>query len=589
MEIDFLTRINALARVPEHSLPLMRAMSQGAPFCVGPYLFLAAGDWLMAVAYPLRGKYSHAAFETALTEALEKSGAVSCWAVGPDLPPRLHAHIVDRDRFSLLPAGTDPPARLRGPLRRAATALRVEESGEFTPDHRRLWAEFMGRADRKEGRPLAPHVRELYARTPEALAEADGHLRLLNAWDREGRLAACLLLDYAPEKFTSYVLGAHSRAHYAPHAADLLFAAMLENARKAGKRYVHLGLGVNEGILHFKRKWGGRPYLPYVMAAWEEAPRGAREDTARALTLALLRAAAAPPPSLEETRPSQRPFAMLWEVEKNSRLSWIGGTAHFFCYSFETSFIRLFRKVDNVLFEGPLDEDFLAAVDRHGKTPPPDHKPLLEMLEEEEIRRLERVVRGPEGPLVRWLGMEGARKADVRWLLCHARPWCAFFTLWTAFLERRGWRGSVDMEAWRVAHEMGKNVIGMENLEEQLASLDSVPVKRVLRYLRACNDWKTLSRRNMRAYLAGDLERMMGSSAEFPTRTGYVVNVRDQRFRERMRPYLEEGRCAVFVGAAHMVNLRHMLAEDGFRVRRCLPGLSHKLRALWRRDREVRW
>ena len=331
MEIDFLTRINALARVPEHSLPLMRAMSQGAPFCVGPYLFLAAGDWLMAVAYPLRGKYSHAAFETALTEALEKSGAVSCWAVGPDLPPRLHAHIVDRDRFYLLPAGTEPPARLRGPLRRAATALRVEESGEFTPDHRRLWAEFMGRADRKEGRPLAPHVRELYARTPETLAEADGHLRLLNAWDREGRLAACLLLDYAPEKFTSYVLGAHSRAHYAPHAADLLFAAMLENARKAGKRYVHLGLGVNEGILRFKRKWGGRPYLPYVMAAWEEAPRGAREDTARALTLALLRAAAAPPPSLEETRPSQRPFAMLWEVEKNSRLSWIGGTAHFFC------------------------------------------------------------------------------------------------------------------------------------------------------------------------------------------------------------------------------------------------------------------
>ena len=43
-------------------------------------------------------------------------------------------------------------------------------------------------------------------------------------------------------------------------------------------------------------------------------------------------------------------------------MSWLGGTAHFFCYSFETSFIRLFRKVDNVLFEGPLDEDALAAV-----------------------------------------------------------------------------------------------------------------------------------------------------------------------------------------------------------------------------------
>lgn len=592
METEFLARINALARVPEHSLPLMRAMSRGAPFRVGPYLFWAAEDWLMAVAYPLRGKYSHTAFEAALDEALEKSGAVSCWAVGPDLPPRLHPHIVDRDRYYLLSARAEPPARLRGVLRRAAAALRVEEGREFTPAHRRLWAEFMGRADRKEARPLAPHVRELYARTPEALAEADGALCLLNAWDQDGRLAACLLLDDAPEKFCSYVLGAHSRAQYTPHAADLLFAAMLEKTRRAGKRYVHLGLGVNEGILRFKRKWGGRPYLPYVMAAWEEKPRAARNDTARALTLALLRAAAAPSPSLpslENARPDQRPFAMLWEVEKNGRVSWLGGTAHFFCYSFETSFIRLFRKVDNVLFEGPLDEDALAAVDQAGKRLPPEHKALLEMLAEEEIRRLERVVRGPEGPLVRWLGMEAARKADVRWLLRHARPWCAFFSLWTAFLERQGWCGSVDMEAWRIAHDMGKNVIGMENLEEQLASLESVPVERVLRFFRACEGWKAQSRRNMRAYLAGDLERMMGSSAEFPTRTEYVVNVRDQRFRERMRPYLEEGRCVVFVGAAHLVNLRRMLAEDGFRVRRCLPGLGHKLRALWRGDAEVRW
>lgn len=181
---------------------------------------------------------------------------------------------------------------------------------------------------------------------------------------------------------------------------------------------MHLGLGVNEGILRFKRKWGGRPYLPYVMAAWEEKPRAARNDTARALTLALLRAVAAPSPSLpspENARPDQRPFAMLWEVEKNGRVSWLGGTAHFFCYSFETSFIRLFRKVDNVLFEGPLDEDALAAVDQAGKRLSPEHKALLEMLAEEEIRRLERVVRGPEGPLVRWLGMEAARKADVRW------------------------------------------------------------------------------------------------------------------------------------------------------------------------------
>jgi len=589
---DLSARMTALARVPEHSPLLMQAMSQGNAFCVGEYFFVHDADWLMAVAYPLYGSYEHASFEAALQEALRRcgQGRINCWAVGPDLPPRLQAHILDRDRFYVLSASARPPARLRGPLSRVEHVLRVEESTEFTPAHRRLWAEFLGRADRGEAAPLAPHVRELYARTPHALIEAGGELRLLNAWDSEGRLAACLMLDYAPKNFVAYILGAHSRTHYVPHAADLLFAAMLHRARQAGKRFIHLGLGVNEGIFRFKKKWGAVPSWPYVMADWQQQSTPGRENLARDLALAFLRSGSGlDKRQILGERAEQRPFAMLWEVEKAGRVSWIGGTAHFFRYSFEDSFRKLFRQVDNVIFEGPLDDAFMSDVDKNGKSLPPGFTPLLDMLDEEDIRRLERVVRGPEGSWLRFLNMEASVKADVRGILASMRPWCAFFSLWTAFLERLGWQCSVDMEAWRIARDMGRNVIGMETLEEQLASLNSVPVERVLNYFRDCHQWKAYAQRNLRAYLAGDLERMMGSSAEFPTRTGTVISLRDQRFRERMRPYMEEGRCAVFVGAAHLLNLRWMLAEDGFRLRRCLPGLSHKLRALWRGEKEVRW
>ena len=589
---DLLARIGELARVPEHSPGLMRAMSQGTPFCVGDYFFVQDEDWLMAVAYPLRGVYSHAAFEAALSEALRRLGskATSCWAVGPDLPPRLQPHVMDRDRFHVLSATAQPPARLRSALRRAEQHLHVEEGTVFTPEHRRLWAEFLGRADRGEAAPLAPHVRELYARTPEALGEAGGQLRLLDARDAQGRLAACLLLDYAPQNFVAYILGAHSRLHYVPYAADLLFAAMLQRARASGKKFIHLGLGVNEGILRFKKKWGAVPSWPYLMADWrQEAPRSG-PGVARELALAFLRSSSGlSKRQLLAQHVEQRPFAMLWQVEKVGRVSWIGGTAHFFRYSFEDSFRKLFREVDNVIFEGPLDESFMAAVDKNGKSLPPGTTPLLGQLSEAEICRLERVVRGPEGPWLRRLNMEAPSKADVRGILATMRPWCAFFSLWTAFLERLGWHSSVDMEAWRIAKDMGRNVMGMENLEEQLASLNSVPVERVLAYFRDCRFWHIRARRNLRAYLAGDLERMMGSSAEFPTRTGTVISVRDQRFRERMRPWLEEGRTAVFVGAAHMLNLRWMLAEDGFRVRRCLPSLGHRLGAALRHEREVVW
>ena len=45
---------------------------------------------------------------------------------------------------------------------------------------------------------------------------------------------------------------------------------MIRVARRQGKEFVHLGLGVNDGIRRFKSKWGGTPSLPYEMAEWQE-------------------------------------------------------------------------------------------------------------------------------------------------------------------------------------------------------------------------------------------------------------------------------------------------------------------------------
>ncbi len=599
-----LDTLNALARVPEHSLRLMQGMSGGEPFCIGPYFFLADADWLLAIAYPLKGAYRDSEFAEALKKALARSGASRCWAIGAKLPQSMREHLVDSDRFYLLSTSAPAPPRLRGPLHKASQQLKISEGSSFTPAHRKLWGEFLGQAQGADSAPMHARVQELYARTPQALRSGAGQIRLLDAVCPDGCIAASLLLDYSPQKFTSYILGAHSRENYVPHAADLLFWEMLRRSRALNKRFIHLGLGVNPGILRFKLKWGAKAYLPYLMSEWTEKRRdqgirlsrkqsNAPHSPGQDLVLALLRSSGKTKRDFLDTGSSQRPFAMLWELRKNNRVSWIGGTAHFFCYSFESSFRSLFKKVDRVIFEAPLDENFMNQVDQAGKTLPAYYRPLIDMLSEDEIRQLERVVRGPEGALARALGLECPRKLDVRWHLEKSLPWNAFFSLWTAFLERMGWRDSVDMEAWRLAHEMGKEVLGMESLEEQLASLNSLPIERVLRFFRACKGWRSQSRKNMNAYLAGDLEQMMGSSAEFPTRTEHVVSRRDPRFLERMLPYLEEGGCAVFVGAAHLVNLRWMLAEEGFSVRQTPFGILPKAR-LWFRNKlrngeDLRW
>jgi hypothetical protein len=259
---------------------------------------------------------------------------------------------------------------------------------------------------------------------------------------------------------------------------------------------------------------------------------------------------------------------MLWELQKNGRSSWIGGTAHFFCHSFEVSLHHLFEQVDTVMFEGPLDPDSMALVAAAGRSPLPVSPRLIDAVTEEEIRRLERTVCGPCGFWARLMGLESADPPDVRFLLAHTRPWMAFFTLWAAFLARHGWNQSVDLEAWNLAHSMEKNVLAMETIPEQIETLESIPVPRIVNFFRSCGEWPRYMRRNRRAYLKGDLDGMAGTSTEFPTRTELVIGRRDANFLARMLPHLERGRTAVFVGTAHMLNLRGMLAEAGFSVRR---------------------
>jgi uncharacterized protein YbaP (TraB family) len=562
----------------------MEADSCGKAIILDGYLFLAGDGWLVAIGYPFFGEYGQSGFSAALADVARETGSGNCWAIAPEMPQEFQAHVYERDAYYILPADSPVPARLRGPVRKAADSLLIDETKIFTAAHRRLWAEFLRR------KKLSPQVGELFARTAAILDAPGTDVRLLNAWDKAGNLTACCVMDYAPAQFNSYIIGAHSRETYAPHAGDALFAAMLERARQEGKDYSHLGLGVNDGIRRFKEKWGGIKAMPYQAASWKagEARAGSQPEVpglVRDLLYFSLTAmgngqsggAVLPLDDFGEL-PEQRSFAMLWELTKNGRTAWIAGTSHIFKYSFSYSFRKLFRQVDTVIFEGPLDAASLSSVARQGRTPGPGPC-VADYLTAEEIRRLARIVRGPEGRLAEFLNMTWEKPADVRRILAEHRPWSAFFTLYYAFLERNGWRQSVDLEAWEIAQAMGRHVTWMESIDDQIESLESVPLERILAFLRSPEAWPKRMRQSLDAYLAGDLDRMLGTSTEFPTRTERVISARDQIFLDAMRPYIEQGRSVVFVGTAHMFNLESLLREDGFVVTKTYPTLLHKLRA----------
>ena len=249
------------AYIPEHSVGLMTAISGGEPHLIADYFCCHKGDWIIVVGYPLQHEFDLKRFESLLEKIKKRFKPKILSLMVPKLPGSLAPSCVERESdlyYTLDIQKKRVPKRLEAVIDRAAETLRVERSREMLEAHAGLSREFIERV-----KP-SPRVRELLFRMPEYVAGSKNAL-ILNAWDRQENLAAFYIVDLAPENFSSYVIGCHSKKTYVPGASDLVFYEMIKVSRDYGKPYIHLGLGVNRGIRQFKKKWGGEATLPYEM------------------------------------------------------------------------------------------------------------------------------------------------------------------------------------------------------------------------------------------------------------------------------------------------------------------------------------
>jgi len=251
--------ISERAYIPEHILNLMVPISRGEPFLKEDYLGFVKDNWLIFVGYPLDGNFSQVRGERVLKRAVETFRPEYLWFVGPEILPSLLDSCKERetDRYYTLDieqTNLKPyPKRIAN---KAPKELTVERSHSFSKEHEALISELLKREE------LPPRVRELYRAMPDYVVRSSSAW-VLNARDKNGKLCASFVVELGAKNFSTYVLGSYSRKYYVPHASDLLFLEMIKLTREYGKRTIHLGLGVNEGIRRFKEKWGGTPSLNY--------------------------------------------------------------------------------------------------------------------------------------------------------------------------------------------------------------------------------------------------------------------------------------------------------------------------------------
>jgi hypothetical protein len=247
------------AYIPEHIVSLMKSLSGGEPSLIDEFLCFSKKDWLMVIGYPLRSPFQSESLEKAILKGLEKFQPVYAWFMAPETLPLFSRLCGSRQRdeyYELDLRRHVPNKKLARIAEKASLELSVTREPRIGDEHRRLIAEFT------EKEALSPQVRQLYLEMPKVV-DRSKTTTVLSAWSKEGHLTAFYVVELAASRFAAYLIGCFSRKTYAPHASDLLFHEMVLLAKEQGKAFINLGLGVNDGIRRFKKKWGGIPSLPY--------------------------------------------------------------------------------------------------------------------------------------------------------------------------------------------------------------------------------------------------------------------------------------------------------------------------------------
>ena len=253
------TYVLTKAYVPEHIVSLMTLISKGDPFLIEEHLGFVKDNWLILVGYPLEGKFSQERCDGILKQAVDIFRPEYLWFIGPESPSSLKDFCTERqtDQYYTFDIDQTPiKPSLQRAAGKASEKLIVERGRLMDKEHEALVSELLKREK------LPERVRELYRAMPEYVGRSSSAW-MLNARDKAGRLCAFIVVDLGAKNFSAYILGSHSKKHYIPHASDLLFLEMIRLTREHGKSSINLGLGVNEGIQRFKKKWGGKPFLRY--------------------------------------------------------------------------------------------------------------------------------------------------------------------------------------------------------------------------------------------------------------------------------------------------------------------------------------
>lgn len=268
--------VNENAYIPEHLPDYFVPFSGMEPFLEGTYLYYRSEDVISFIGYPLDAVVpaaeNHApdsGLDSVLEAVIAGGRPKTLSIVAPRMPAideyEPDAETGEQDAYSLLDLQTvNPASKARNMVRRAARELSVVEGKAFTAEHRDVLEGFLRR------KQFPDMVADFYRRLPNYLAHSPGARTLEARHRKSGQLAGFVVAELGGGDFSFYLFNiTRDDGKSVPGTSDLLVGEMTDLAGHAGKRYINMGLGVNEGVRWFKRKWGAADFLNYAFLSYQ--------------------------------------------------------------------------------------------------------------------------------------------------------------------------------------------------------------------------------------------------------------------------------------------------------------------------------
>lgn len=266
--VDDLVHITACAITPDQLVPYVSSVSGLQSTQLGNFVIHQGQGHGVLIGYSLSGKNELDALNAAVAQAITWKHLEHLTVIAPERPLLAPKDaIIKKDSYWILSLPMKSKAqKLRNMLSRAHKEVKVEkQTGNncWSKAHANLAKQLC----KKKSLNLEAGTEYIFNHL-NAYLEKSPDTILFSAYSTEGILQGCAVGDYSALE-TAFYMFAFRANNAVPGTADVLLEAVIDEATDRGYGKINLGLGIDDGIRFFKKKWGALPVLPCFETSWK--------------------------------------------------------------------------------------------------------------------------------------------------------------------------------------------------------------------------------------------------------------------------------------------------------------------------------